>query len=69
MLGSALEAAGKWPKAEGVYMLLKTLTSRLLGKGHKAAKAAAVRAKRAGRGQRCSRSRARLDPKWPKSGK
>ena len=44
---SALEGAEKWRKAESVYTQLHTLTTRLLGRQHKAAKAAAMRAKRA----------------------
>jgi len=62
--GAALEAADKWRKAEGVYTQLKTLTSRLLGKSHKATKAAAVRAKRA-EGRAKSQPESPVRPKVP----
>lgn len=46
-LAASLEAAKNWRRAEVVYTQLRSLTSRLLGKQHKATKAAALRAKRA----------------------
>ena len=45
--GSALELAGNWRKAANVYGQLRTLSTRLLGKQHKATRAATQRARRA----------------------
>ena len=45
--GSALELAGNWRRAANVYGQRKTLSTRLLGKQHKATRAATQRARRA----------------------
>jgi len=45
--GSALEMAGNWRRAANVYGQLRTLSTRLLGKQHKATRAATQRARRA----------------------